>query len=140
MPVPCPIMTPGKDSCDLSVGWTRPWAVIVPGNPIPLERNRHTRFASYLPPRSTAYRQLLHIYFRRQMALDRIALTHQLLNLEVRFYRDSNRPCDIDNLLKSCFDALSKVVIFDDKQIMSLVAEKLIDKKDPRMVLTLSPK
>ena len=67
----------------------------------------------------------------------RVNLT-ELLTANIKVYYSSRRP-DLDNAFKALFDILQyNGVIENDRQVMKIVAEKFVDKKDPRVILTLS--
>lgn len=57
------------------------------------------------------------------------------LIVDVDFFRDTKRACDIDNLLKQIFDCANGIVWHDDSQIVGLYAQKLFDKARPRTEL-----
>lgn len=50
--------------------------------------------------------------------------TIETLRVEIDFHRRTNRPADIDNLAKTCLDAMNKVVFVDDRQIKQLVLDR----------------
>lgn len=58
------------------------------------------------------------------------------LILNVMFYFSSKRK-DIDNSLKALFDCLSGILWEDDRQIVEMHVFKLIDEKNPRVVLQI---
>lgn len=55
------------------------------------------------------------------------------IHVELKFFRDSGRPCDVDNLAKAVCDALNSVVWRDDRQIKKLSASLDVDLKNPRV-------
>ena len=60
------------------------------------------------------------------------------LAADVKLYFKDHRRRDWDNWHKLSFDALEKIVYKDDSQIMKASVEKFIDKKKPRIEITLS--
>lgn len=128
--------TPGKAIPDSSVAWNKPFMVVVPGNPIPLERHRSGHH-SYLPPRSKAYRDLLQIHFVRAMRQHGLSVTDKPVRLEVEFYRADQRRVDIDNMCKAIMDATDHI-LDNDTQVFFLHAAKFYDKKNPRIILKIT--
>jgi len=60
------------------------------------------------------------------------------VSVTVRFYHKDRRKHDIDNYFKLLFDALSGIVWEDDVQIIELIAQKYIDKENPRVEVILN--
>jgi len=53
-------------------------------------------------------------------------------------YYDSERP-DLDNALKTILDCLQKgCVIANDRQVRRIIAERFLDRKNPRVEITLT--
>ena len=55
------------------------------------------------------------------------------LSVTVRFYHKDKRKHDIDNYFKLLFDSLNGVLWVDDGQIIELIAQKYLDKDNPRV-------
>ena len=54
------------------------------------------------------------------------------LIVSMGFYRSTAHRLDLDNLIKTCLDALNGVAFKDDSQVVGLVARKYIDRGNPR--------
>lgn len=105
--------------------------VTIHGNPIPKGRPRVAGHA-YTPQRTREYEALVRdtvaLLWRRDPLKLAVAVT-------LRFYRDSARRVDLDNLVKSTVDAIQGVILEDDSQVWCLHAEKAIDRESPRVEL-----
>lgn len=63
-----------------------------------------------------------------------------LFELTVTFYRQAHRG-DLDNLVKSCADALTKAAIWwDDSMMVSLSAQMSVDTLAPRTLISVEMK
>mgnify|MGYP001608780331 CR=1 FL=1 len=114
------------------------WPLIVPGNPIPLARHRFSRSGGqYLPQKSQAYRDWLHLHFVR--LVNRRSPYEGMVQCYLKFYRDSKSNSDLDNLVKAIFDAANNILWKDDGQVVFFQASKYYDKKHPRLELTILP-
>ena len=60
---------------------------------------------------------------------------------EVRLaiFRPDKRRIDLDNMVSSVFDAMKGIVVADDDLIVRLVAEKAMDRRRPRVEITVTP-
>lgn len=58
------------------------------------------------------------------------------VRVDVVLYQPSDR-CDLDNMVSLVYDALKRVVIGDDKDIVCGWNEKLVDKANPRAEVTI---
>lgn len=106
--------------------------------PVPKARPRHTKTGrTYTPKKTVDYENLIAKCWN-------MGMSDSTLKMELKFYMPipksmrkkdrelalsgkiaPNKKPDIDNLIKSVLDALNEVAYFDDKQVTSLVAEKL---------------
>lgn len=89
----------------------------VSGEPIPQARAGRGRHGSYVPKRSAEYRERIQAAW---MISGRPTLGSASFSLSVRFYRATQRPCDLDNLLKAVCDALNGLAFTDDKQLVCI--------------------
>ena len=73
------------------------------------------------------YLNKTHVDFKQQMKdlllKDKIEVTDKKLKIEIIF-SGCRKNADIDNMLKSLFDSMNKIVYHDDKQIFQIVATK----------------
>lgn len=110
---------------------------VVTGNPLPTARPRvvrtQGRSIAFTPKASRDYQALVAAHARQAMAhLGRrlFPLTGPL-RLSAAFVRDSERRCDLDNLLKSVLDALTLAKLWeDDSQVVELLATKRASKTE----------
>lgn len=58
--------------------------------------------------------------------------------LDIDFYVPNNMS-DLDNLLKATIDCLTGILWIDDRQIVEILARKYIDKKNPRIEISINP-
>ena len=117
---------------------------VIPTDPIPLARPRVVGGHAFLPPRSRQYRQLIQTFVMAQMIKAKLAPMAGELVCKLKFFR--TRPVtapnygDIDNLAKAVLDALSGLLYSDDRQIVSLTAEKFTDRQNPRAEILIETK
>jgi Holliday junction resolvase RusA-like endonuclease len=97
----------------------------VPGNPVPKERPRFNGHA-YTPKRTRDAEDWIRAHTKRLPFL-----TGKVV-LSLAFFRKDAVPCDIDNLTKLVQDALNGRAWNDDRQIVTLIASKDIDRANPR--------
>jgi Holliday junction resolvase RusA-like endonuclease len=102
----------------------------VPGEPLPKERPRVVRGKNGRPitftPRRTA------LYEENVRAAAKLAFPKPMtgpVGVEIIFYRSTRRRVDIDNLAKSCLDAIQGVVLNDDAQVVQLYLTKCLASK-----------
>ena len=93
---------------------------VIPGACVPCPRARVSRHGTYYPKRYQEWHEMAQGELLSQCGRllwdDRVSVT-------VRFH--GTRPnADLDNLLKSVFDALSGVVLEDDLQVDSVLASR----------------
>jgi len=103
---------------------------IVYGNPIPKARARVANGHAFTPARTVAWEQEIRLRCPAKELRGELCIV-------LRFYRDSRKRCDIDNLCKSVFDALNGKAWKDDCQIIELGAFKSYDPTDPRVEIEI---
>lgn len=102
----------------------------IPGNPIPKGRPRFADGRAHTPQRTRDYEETVKTW---------VALfwqeepTEVLLFVSLRFYRDSKRRADFDNLTKSVLDGMQGVVFVDDSQIKEAHIRIEVDRDNPRV-------
>lgn len=101
----------------------------VPGAPVPKERPRVVGRRAFTPQRTRDYEARVKACAIR--AGVKIA-TLAPVRVEVVAYCQDARRRDLDNLCKSILDPLNGLIYADDSQIVRLVAEKRIDRENPR--------
>lgn len=90
-----------------------------PGNPLPAPRPRLSNGHVHHRPEYAAQLEAWQTLARlRMLELDAEPFPPETrLGVRVVFYRADRRRCDLDNLLKSVFDALTGAVWKDDSQV-----------------------
>lgn len=77
--------------------------------------------------------------FYLQCNLYRGKMIKGLFELHIRVFYENQRP-DLDNCLKTVLDCLQGCnAIKNDRNCVKIVAEKFIDKKDPRIEFEIKP-
>ena len=104
----------------------------VPGRCIPTPRPRVSRRGTHYPKRYTDWLDSARVEAYR--ACGRPLWTGPVSVL-VAFY-GARKNADIDNLLKSCLDAIQGVIIVDDKQVVEVRAYR--DDGEPRTIMEVS--
>lgn len=114
-------------------------AFTIPGNPRPKERPRFGKGRGYTTQATRDAEARVASSFR-----DNLGVRHTIetpvtapLRVRLRFFRDSMRRVDLDNLAKIPLDALNELAWKDDSQIVSLIASKHLDRDDPRTEIEL---
>lgn len=108
-------------------------SLVVPGDPVPLERARSGKGFTYTPPRSRAYKTLVGAHARRANLRPLAGPVHVRLD----FFRATSRRCDWDNLAKSICDALNGIAWRDDSQIVLALVTKSVDRSNPRVEIAI---
>ena len=111
----------------------------VPGRPVPQPRQRHARNGgNYIPADHPVhgYKHAISLEARRVMARERASIFTAALEVRITFLlprpksikTTGRQPApvkpDLDNLAKSCLDALNGVLFRDDSLIVLLAADK----------------
>lgn len=114
-------------------------AFTIPGNPKPKERPRFGKGRGYTTQATRDAEARVASSFR-----DGLGIRHTIetpvtgpLRVRLRFFRDSMRRVDLDNLAKIPLDALNELAWKDDSQIVSLIASKHLDRDEPRTEIEL---
>lgn len=102
--------------------------VIIPGNPVPKGRPRLGNGFVYTPRETQRAEHTVKAHARRAGAKP----MQGPISIELRFYRETKRRVDVDNMAKLVLDALNGVCWRDDDQIASLMATKAHDPENPR--------
>lgn len=112
-------------------------AFVVTGNPLPTARPRVVRVKgrsiAFTPKESRDYQALVAAHAVQAMARlgRRLFPLTGPIRLSATFVRDSERRCDLDNLLKSVLDGLTLAKLWeDDSQVVELLALKRTSKSD----------
>lgn len=111
----------------------KPIILVIPGNPVPLERPRVTRSGTITPKRSAEAKNEI-------AQLTKIALMghperfplHEEFNVTASFYegvKTESHMADVDNCLKLLLDALNGIVWVDDKLVTRI--EATIERGNP---------
>lgn len=113
----------------------KPVRFTVPGPPIPKGRPRVFRRNTITPKETVQY--------ERKVALcARTAGAKRIdgdVSLSVAFYMPTARRADLDNLCKAVMDSLNGIAWNDDSQVSMLFASRLVDRADPRAVVSVEP-
>lgn len=116
---------------------TRPETLVfvLEGDPVPKSRPRVVNGHTYTEARTIRAEQALRMAAIRAGAKP----TRLPVSIELRFWRQTARPCDIDNLCKTVMDALNGAAWEDDSQAVHLEASKGIDREHPRTEVIVTP-
>lgn len=111
----------------------------VDGNPKPKERPRFGRGRGYTTEATRAAEARVASSFTENMGIRHTieSPVTGALKVRLRFFRDSMRRVDLDNLSKIPLDALNGLAWGDDSQIVSLIASKHLDRDNPRTEIEL---
>lgn len=83
-----------------------------------------------------AWRETVRIYAMAAVGRARWASTRDShYHLSLWAYLGDARVVDVDNLAKCALDGLKGVLFPDDRQVVRLLVEKVIDRGDPRLVI-----
>lgn len=107
--------------------------VVIPGDPVPLGRPRFGRGGRvYTPTRSRDYQNAVALCVRAAAPTGRDR--DALFGLRLTFYRSTAQRLDLDNLIKSILDGITKAerVWADDSQVREIHARLLLRAVNPR--------
>ena len=108
----------------------------IPFDPIPLSRPKFSHGRAYLPTRSRSYRVSVQEVVRQLMKRRKLEPFTGELICRLKFFRKFKPSArnfgDIDNHVKAIFDALQGLLFADDRQIVSVFAQKFKDGDRPR--------
>ena len=108
----------------------------IPLDPVPLARPRFSHGRAYLPARSRSYRAAVQDVVNQLMKSRKLEPFTGELICRLKFFRKFKPSArnfgDIDNHVKAILDALQGLLFVDDRQIVSVVAQKLKDRDRPR--------
>ena len=105
---------------------------VVEGEPVPKGRPRFAGHA-YTPGRTRDAEEEVRIQaLTATTGKSWFLLDGYRYGVEMRFYRSTARPVDLDNLVKLATDACNGVLWLDDSQIVHWVARKERDRDNPR--------
>ena len=90
-----------------------------------------------IPARIKKYEQALHDYAKKVMQRSKRRITKKLVKVKVIYYLGSKRRKDLQNLPKTTMDALNGAVYKDDSQVHDLHIIKKLDRKNPRIRITI---
>ncbi len=110
----------------------------VPGDPIPWERARTGSGHHVTAPRTRKWQNLV-----KHHALNAIRPKDRKhagpVSIRLRFWRQTRRACDWDNLAKSVCDALNGIAYEDDAQIDIALVMRGVDPQFPRVEIEIAP-
>ncbi len=93
----------------------------VPGRAVPKSRPRMGKGRVYTPKRTKDYEKKVYAY-----ALQAGVKKNQgLVRMEIKFFLKNIMSLDIDNAVKAILDAGNGTFYLDDKQVITLFAQKL---------------
>jgi len=95
---------------------------------------RHRGHITYMTPEGKRYKELCQWIVKSVMHKKP---TQDSVKVLVEFYFKDNKKRDLDNFLKIILDSCSGLFWVDDSQIVELTLRKFIDKKNPRVELTI---
>lgn len=108
--------------------------------PVPLARPRVVRGHAYLPKRSRDYREIIQQAAR--IAMRHFAPMDGELFCRLTFYRKFKPTArnfgDVDNHVKAILDALNGICYKDDAQVAHIIADKRLDKDEPRVAVDIA--
>lgn len=102
--------------------WVPRFALRIGGEPLPKERPRAANGRAFTAKRTRDAEKRVLAAFRAAYP-DAVPLRGPVL-VEARFYRQTARRVDGDNLFKLCTDALNGVAYLDDEQIEKFIVER----------------
>jgi len=112
-------------------------AFTVPGDPIPWERARLGNGGHVTAKRTRAWQTLI-----KHHAINAIRPADRRregpVSIRLRFWRETRRACDWDNLAKSVCDALNGIAYEDDSQIDIALVTRGVDPHFPRVEIEIT--
>ena len=112
--------------------------IVIPSEPIPAARPRFGGHV-YQPKRNREYRAVVQQAARSAMG-NRPPLQGEVtavIKLYRRYQPTTRNYGDVDNHLKALFDGMNQIVFADDAQVVRIVAEKFMDRENPRAEIEL---
>ena len=91
----------------------------------------------YLTPEGKIFRKFIKSETKRFMNECSCQRFDEDIDLNIKFYYDNRRKNDLDNSMKTIGDALNTILYKDDCLIKRLCLEKLYDKVNPRIIITI---
>ena len=114
----------------------------IPLDPVPLARPKFSHGRAYLPPRSRSYRAAVQDVVNQLMKSRNLEPFTGELICRLKFFRKFKPTTrnfgDIDNHVKAILDALQGLLFVDDRQIVSIAAQKLKDTDRPRTQISFT--
>jgi len=104
---------------------------VIHGDPAPKERARVTRHGAYTPNNTAGWETAVGWAYKGKAHFE------GPVAVRLRFYRETRRTVDLDNLVKAVLDGLNSVAYHDDSQVVRIDAELLYDRKNPRVELEI---
>lgn len=110
----------------------------VPGTPQPKERPRRGKGGVFYTPGATrAYEHALRTYALQAVRASGWPLaTRQPVAVTLRVFFPDERRRDVDNAAK-CLDGCNGIAWYDDSQIVELHVYRSVDRKNPRLEVTV---
>jgi len=109
----------------------------VPGDPVPWERARLGAGGHVTAPRTRKWQDKI-----KHHALNAIHPKDRRqegpVSIRMRFWRETRRACDWDNLAKSVCDALNGIAYEDDSQIDIALVTRGVDPHFPRVEIEIT--
>ena len=90
-----------------------------------------------IPAKIKKYEQALHDFAKKAMKRAKRRLTKKLVKVRIIYYLGTKRRKDLQNLPKTTMDALNGAVYKDDSQVHDLHIIKKLDRKNPRIRITI---
>lgn len=112
-----------------------PLIVWIPGQPVPKGRPRLGNGHVFTPAKTREAEET----FKWRLKAAKAKLFDMPVKVEMHFHRSDNRLCDLDNLVKLCWDAMQGVCYQDDSQIVELHAVLERGCSEPGTWLKVSP-
>lgn len=109
------------------------------GDPVPLARPRLGKGRVYTPARSNQYQDLVALLVRTVAPAGRNPMT--LFGVRADFYRATAHRCDLDNMIKSILDGVTRAARLwaDDSQVREIKARLYLKCVQPRAEVEIYP-